>query len=601
MSDFVIENGVLKEFKGRQANVVIPDAVTEIGNEAFRGCSGLTSVTIPDSVTSIGKSAFSGCSSLTIITIPDSVTEIGDWAFSGCSGLTSVTVGESVKTIERGAFSGCSSLTSVTIPDSVTKIGDWAFRGCSGLKGVYITDLAKWCGIKFENVSSNPLKYAHNLYLNGELVTDLVIPDSVTEISDGAFSGCRGLTNVTIPDSVTKIGESAFDGCSGLTSIVTTENNNVYHSAGNCLIETGSKKLLFGCKTSIIPDDGSVTKIGKSAFDGCSSLKSVTIPDSVTEIGDCAFCDCNSLTSVTIPDSVKKIGDSVFSGCTGLTSMTIPDSVKKIGDSVFSCCSSLTRVTIPDSATEIGYGAFFGCRSLTSVTMPDSITKIGEDAFRYCSSLTSVTIPDSVTKIGDSAFDGCSSLTSVTIPDSVTKIGVWAFRGCINLKNVTLKNGKDLLWFAEKSGNYAPLCYRATEEEMVELIKAAAKWNKNKKEAFYNTYMISETRAAILLAEKRKELDKYAKMRGMTADDVRDSLLSDLGLDEEGRKQYDLGNMTVSVRMLPDFTFTVELPDGKTSKLLPKKGADKKKYDEANKDFAEIKKNVKKIRKTAPT
>ena len=197
-------------------SVTIGKGVTSIGNFAFNSCSSLTSVTIGNGVTSIGYSAFSGCTSLTSVTIPDSVTSIGSQAFSGCKSLTSVTIPDSVTSISEYAFSGCKSLTSVTIPDSVTSIGNFAFEGCTSLNAVYITDIAAWCNIKFNN---NPLSYTHNLYLNGELVTNLVIPDSVTSIGEYAFAGCSSLTSITIGNSVTSIGNYAFSGCTSLTSI----------------------------------------------------------------------------------------------------------------------------------------------------------------------------------------------------------------------------------------------------------------------------------------------------------------------------------------------------------------------------------------------
>ena len=171
----------------------------------------------------------------------------------------------------------------------------------------------------------------------------------------------------------------------------------------------------------------SVTSIGEYAFEGCSSLTSMTIPNSVTSIENSAFGGCSSLTSVTIPNSVTSIGDVAFSGCYSLASVTIPNSVTSIGYSAFSVCISLTSVTIPNSVTSIGEGAFSGCISLTSVTIPNSVTEIGDDAFYGCSSLTSVNIPNSVTSIGNEAFYECSSLTSVTIPNSVTSIGNSAF------------------------------------------------------------------------------------------------------------------------------------------------------------------------------
>ena len=356
-------------------SVVIEDSVTTIGSYAFEYCTGLTSVTIPDSVTSIGEEAFRGCTGLTSITIPDSVTSIGGSAFSSCTGLK-----------------------SVTIPDSVTSIGSYAFDNCTGLKGVYITDIAAWCNIKFDSNSSNPLYYAQNLYLNNQLVTDLVIPDSVTSIGSWAFSRCTGLSSVAIPDSVTSIGGYAFSRCTGLSSVT-------------------------------IPD--SVTSIEHLAFHDCTGLTSVTIPDSVTSIGGSAFYNTAwynnqpdglvyagkvayvykgtmpDNTSIVLKDGTKGIAGSAFEDCTGLTGITIPDSVTSIGSEAFSDCTGLTSVTIPDSVTSIGNSAFWGCTGLTSVTIGNSVTSIGSYAFLECTGLTSVTIPNSVTSIGEMAFDNC--------------------------------------------------------------------------------------------------------------------------------------------------------------------------------------------------
>ena len=216
-------------------------------------------------------------------------------------------------------------------------------------------------------------------------------------------------------------------------------------------------------------DGKTVTAIGDCAFARCSSLTSVSIPDSVTSFGDGAFFACDSLTSITIPDSVVQIGENPFTSCSSLKiisvspehlyfaaidgvlfrkadkalisypagikspAYTIPQGITSIEVEAFSRCKSLTNVSIPDSVTSIGDSAFDFCKSLTSVSIPDSVTSIGDSAFYCCSSLTSVSIPDSVTSIGDYAFAGCSSLTSVSIPNSVTAIGDRAFARCSNL------------------------------------------------------------------------------------------------------------------------------------------------------------------------
>ena len=262
--------------------ITLRDGIRGIANGVFDNCTDAFSLTIPGNFSNLTAEDFASLKNLTHAAFPTTAialipkntqnavitngTSIGSYAFEDYTGLTSVTIGNSVTSIGYRAFSGCSGLTSVTIPNSVTSIDSYAFYNCTGLTSVYISDIAAWCGIDFNGSYTNPLSYAHNLYLNGELVTDLAIPYSVTSIWSSAFEGCDSLTSITIPDSVTSIGSYAF-----------------YY---------------------------------------CSSLTSITIPDSVTSIGSYAFQSCSSLTSITIPDSVTSIGNWAFSGCTGLTSVT---------------------------------------------------------------------------------------------------------------------------------------------------------------------------------------------------------------------------------------------------------------------------------------
>jgi len=438
---------------------------TSIGSFAFRECKGLTSIIIPDSVTSIGKHAFYGCSSLKSLTLPfvgakktgTSNTHFG-YVFGSSSSSDNVKyVPATLKTVAitggtsigSSAFSGCKSLTSIMIPDSVTSIGGGAFDGCEDLSSVYIADLVAWCGINFGNSTANPLYYAKNLYLNGELVTDLVIPDGVT---DYAFCGCSSLTSITIPDSVTSIG-CAFSGCTGLTKIYfnATEMNDL--SSDSAIFETNGEiglTVTIGTNvtkipayifnqasiTSIVFEEGSVCeRIGDYAFHRCK-LTNITIPDSVTNIGECAFQWCGFLTSITIGNGVTSIGDYAFNQCNSLTSIMIPDSVTSIGRSVFSCCTVLESVEIPDGVTSIGDYAFNRCDSLTSITIPDSVTNIGSHAFFSCTALTSITIPSSVTTLGESSFAYCAMLSEVTFGISIQNIGDSAFYACRSLRKV---------------------------------------------------------------------------------------------------------------------------------------------------------------------
>jgi len=336
-------------------SIFIPKNVTSIGENAFYNCNGLTSIqvesgntaydsrencnalintadntmilgcqntVIPNSVTAIGDNAFYGCTDLTSVSIPNGVTSIGYSVFCGCSGLTSISIPNSVTSIGQYAFSHCTGLTSISIPNSVTSIGQYAFFHCTGL-------------------------------------TSIAIPNSVTTIDEYAFFFCSGFSSIIIPSSVTTIGNRAFDGCSGLTAIQVENGNTVYDSRDNCnaIIETASNTLLYGCQNTVIPN--SVTAIGDDAFYECSGLTAISIPNGVTSIGRCAFTQCFELTSITIPNSVTSIGYCAFTDCRKLATVIIGNGVTNIDDGAFIRCSGLKNMyCYTEQVPELGNNVF---------------------------------------------------------------------------------------------------------------------------------------------------------------------------------------------------------------------------------------------------
>lgn len=423
-------------------NITIPNNLTIIGNGAFSSCRSLTDFNLPDSLSSIGRNAFSGCerlvqiedgvhyvdkwvvgcdksiNSVTIrsnavgiansafesceflydVTIGDSVISIGDSAFCGCERLVSIDFGDNLVSIGNNAFRGCEELyaDSVVFPEGLTHIGNSAFYGCDRLTRITIPHNVKFLGdnvfsscenLSYVNIGNSVTHIGEQAFSGCKNLERIAMSNSIISIGNYAFFDCEDLTSIIIPNSVTDIGEGAFENCGFLQSIVVQEGNLFYYSIENCLIDTKTKTLIRGCNNSVIPADGSVTKIGGSAFSGCWSLRSIVIPDGMTSIGDKAFYNCKNLTNIIIPNSVTSIGNSAFYNC-----------------------SSLKSVNIPFGVTDIGYYTFFACEGISSFVIPGSVTNIGSGAFAACSYLTFIMIPNSVTNIDYGAFSGCKGL-----------------------------------------------------------------------------------------------------------------------------------------------------------------------------------------------
>ena len=530
----VIETATNKLICGCQ-NTFIPNSVASIGFVAFYGCTTLTFIDIPSTVKSIGENAFynTGIDSVyipaeTIVEDRKSVIVDLGGAFSSCQNLTNITFAEGIKRIPAGVIAYCLNIRSVHIPSSVTSIGYDAFYWCKSL-------------------------------------TSITIPESVTSIEDWAFGGCTSLTSITIPNSVTSIGESAFSYCSSLTSITceattpptlgstvfpselttayipcgtkaayeasdwaqyvgefveedceeTEENDGKYtitYTSTDGKAVTLYKTDGFGAniisntyddtRAGVITFDAPVTTIGASAFEGCTTLRSIIIPNSVKSIEEDAFAKCSALRDVSISASVTAISTNPFTDCVNLASITveegnpvydsrndcnaiietasntllvgckstiIPEDVKKIGYSAFYGCINLKAITIPASVelieraafhntgitsitipanTTLQGGAMVGatiegvfteCKELESVSIEAGLARIPSAGFCGCTKLSAINIPNTVESIGGMAFFGCSALKSITIPESVTSVEEMAFGGCSSLKTVNVK------------------------------------------------------------------------------------------------------------------------------------------------------------------
>lgn len=302
------------------------------------------------------------------------------------------------------AYSHCfSSVTSISIPDSVTDIGEGAFS----------------CQISLRSIT---------------------FPNSVKNIGRAAFEGCSSINSIRIPSSVISIGEQAFSFCDSLLSIVVDIKNQQYDSREECnaIVETKTNILITGCCKSIIPNG--VIGIGNYAFCGFESLISITIPNSVTSIGHYAFCRCENITDIKLPNSIISIGHNAFGCCYSLTDIVLPCNITSIEQKTFQYCSSLVSINLPNGVKTIGERAFDGCSSLEYIELPQSLLSIEMEAFGHCTSLSYIVIPNNVNNIAWWAFSGCSSLTRINIPTSLNGIESNVFYNCSSLRSLNLNN-----------------------------------------------------------------------------------------------------------------------------------------------------------------
>ena len=567
----------------------------------------MQSVRIGNGVTNIDRSAFSGCEKLKSISIPDGLTSISNLVFAQCRDLQNISIPNGVTSIGASAFYNCEKLKSITIPNTVTNIDSYAFYGCTKLQ-------------------------------------DISIPDSITNIADGTFEYCQNLQNISIPNSVTSIGEKAFKSCDRLKNIIIPDSvtsislifgesfpkNHIekirewYPRMTDALL----KKYVLNPKTWSVLDEALQAEIwnvkySKALMKFFMPLMNESFAEYLTTqyltkaASALSAAECKKISAFMITFQTKISDDSLQSLYEVLLAQK---NGKKVVEEISKDLTLSAKLRQSDSKakelteTEKKLFAFMDSHkiSVAEITQklkdyysltPKDIPAVQDTEGKPAAELAMLyllTAHETVSKYDDEVVaqhkqpgisPEATEIISLLDPSSLQA----ALRELAN-KNLGITGRSKKMYLAY------PICRYADEALMEELTKKVPSWRSSVSgneapplRTFREANLYSETRAAMLLAEKYKELNRYAVIRGTTADLLRDNMLSNIGLSKDGKKTYSLGNQTVTAILQKDLSFLIQLENGKTAKSLPKKDADPTAYAMANADFAEMKKNAKKI------
>ena len=433
-------------------SIVFPESLETIEDNAFNCCYSLAELSLPKSLSFLGNGAFNNCTMLTEITVPGTVEFVNGYAFANCTNLVKAVIEEGVRTLSYQAFGQCGKLVDVTLPSTLEYIESRCFAECvslesiylpRGLYGLYDNPFAGCTSLKSIAVdAANP----NFVSLDGVLfsadrtriilapkqadLSSFVIPDSVTEISDGAFYQNETLTSIVVPSSVKEIYHEAFAYCKNLVKADLSNATNLIY---------GNSQVFCGCEALselLLPD--AMISIGTAFAENCVNLEQIDFPSSLVSIEWNAF-QSSGLAAIELPSSLKALGGNVFANCKNLASVAWPDMIESYQDGIFQGCTSLASIALPAGMVEVPRYTFYSCTSLQEIQIRGSLKHIGESAFANCDSLTDLNFLSGQTCTLDNyTLAECDGFTSLTLPNNIVDIPYGCFQTCANLELVRL-------------------------------------------------------------------------------------------------------------------------------------------------------------------
>ncbi len=372
--------------------------------------------------------------SIETLVLDPAVTSLDAGAFRGCTRLRAITLPEGLSAIGAAAFDGC-RLETITLPASVTQIAEGAFLGCNTLQEILVQP-GNPAYVSVDGVLYSADRSLLLCFPAAKSGRGCRVPEGVTRIADGAFSGYQLTDTLYLPASLQEIGTAALSRCYGLAAIKVDGGCPAFTAADGVLYDKDKRILL--------------------RYPSGKTSQRFSVPRGVEEIAPDAFCENYELSALTLPDSLTRIGDRAFSGCSFLRSVSFPRSLLSIGEQAFLSCSRLQQLALPDGLESLGDRAFAYCYELSSLELPSRLQELGREIFLRCDSLTSLTVPEGFSSIGPAMFRQCGALETVRLPASLASLGPEAFLDCTALKTIRYA-GTQAQWDAVEIGDAAAI------------------------------------------------------------------------------------------------------------------------------------------------